>query len=529
MATSASHQIREQFERCLAIIRQASLEILLLLNVKISEGKDPRGFLELLDQARLSLGGWANVAQKLNLNDAQMSRFTLHLRHLQQWVPQYESGQDVSHHQLIVALRFVTELEYLRQKQPLLTFSSPEDSAIAAQPQAREQLRILELTLKALISQAWPDPVRLNNQLKIQFGADKVRHWLKVGERNDVLSGMRFSELALMVVDKKEFARHYASIFNDPSTLNLFVEPRATLQHFLEDCRQIRNTVIAEKPLSLAQCALLERYSQQILGPVQQAFAHGQTRVDPAALVTRQQSEQEAFWENARKKDRLSGGDNTEISDSIERPETRRKRTAQERDRLISVMLWGMVGITILCMCGGGLWMMNQSQATASATRVAPPASSAKVEREPASPREQLTSMGITWDANNLRSAIDRNDAQVTQLFLRGGMNWKLSWTESAHAAENDKVLSLLLRYRLQMDERRPCRRFMTTLGSAMLQGEALTSLRKEYLRTFCTAPPVVERQRYDTGQAALRAKAQPDPHNKKWLEIQTAIYDEVR
>ncbi|POP45218.1 hypothetical protein CHU32_12420 [Superficieibacter electus] len=529
MITGTSQQIREQFEHCLAIIRQASLEILLLLNVKVTDGKDPRWFLEQLDQARLSLGGWANVAQRLNLNDAQMSRFTLHLRHLQQWVPQYENGQEVSHHQLIVALRFVTELEYLQQKQPLLTFCAPEDATQNEQQRAQGQLRTLELTLKALIAQAWPDPVRLNNQLKIQFGADNVRRWLKLGERNDILSGMRFSELALMLVDKKEFARHYAPLFSDPATLSLFVEPRATLQHFLEDCRQIRNRVIAGQPLSLAQRALLDHYSQQIIGPIQQAWARGQTRVNPAAFMTPQAEEElEDFWQNARKKDKLSGGDHSEISDSIERPDTRRKRSAQERDRLISVTLWALVGVTVLGMCGGGLWMINQSSAAPQAS-VPGPAVSSKVEREPASPREQLTSMGINWDTNNLRSAIDRNDAQVTQLFLRGGMNWKLSWTEAAHAAGNDKVLSLLLRYRLQMDERRPCRRFMTTLGSAMAQGDALTSLRKEYLRTFCTAPAVVERQRYDTAQAKKRAMAQPDAQNKKWLAIQTAIYNEVR
>ncbi|MBK4711619.1 hypothetical protein JJQ47_13820, partial [Enterobacter cloacae] len=82
---SSSHHTREQFEHCLAAIRQASVEILLLLNVPVSEGKDPRWFLEQLDSARLGLGGW---------NDAEMTAFTLQLRLLQQRVPQYESGQD---------------------------------------------------------------------------------------------------------------------------------------------------------------------------------------------------------------------------------------------------------------------------------------------------------------------------------------------------------------------------------------------------------------------------------------------------
>ncbi|WP_256099422.1 STY4199 family HEPN domain-containing protein, partial [Enterobacter sp. IF2SW-P2] len=94
MTLSTSHDIRELFELCLAGIRQAAVESLLLLHVHVSAGKDPRWVLEQLDSARLGRGGWATVAKKLNLNDAEMSEFTLQLRLLQQRVPQYESGQD---------------------------------------------------------------------------------------------------------------------------------------------------------------------------------------------------------------------------------------------------------------------------------------------------------------------------------------------------------------------------------------------------------------------------------------------------
>ena len=108
---------RTTFEHCLGIIRQASVEILLMLGVHASDGKDPRWFLEHLDQARLNLGGWSQVARRLHLNDAQLSQFTLQLRHLQQCVPQYDSGQEVSENQLIAALRVVRSLELLRHHQ----------------------------------------------------------------------------------------------------------------------------------------------------------------------------------------------------------------------------------------------------------------------------------------------------------------------------------------------------------------------------------------------------------------------------
>lgn len=251
MTLSTAHPIREQFEHCLAVIRQASVEILLLLNVHVSEGKDPRWFLEQLDSARLGLGGWNAVAKTLNLNDAEMSEFTLQLRLLQQRVPQYESGQDVSENQLIAAMRFVTTLEHLRLQQPLLTYSTEvAPGSELQQQQAHKQVRTIELMIKGLIQQAWPDQVRLNNHLKTLFNADRVRRWLKLGDINDVLSGMMFSELAQMLVDKKEFSRYYASLFSDPSMLTLMVEPRKTLQTFLDDIRQIRNNITVQKALS---------------------------------------------------------------------------------------------------------------------------------------------------------------------------------------------------------------------------------------------------------------------------------------
>lgn len=62
------------------------------------------------------------------------------------------------------------------------------------QLQGLKQLRALELMLKSLVTNAWPDALRLSNHLKTPiWRADCVRRWLKIGDRNDVLSGMLFS------------------------------------------------------------------------------------------------------------------------------------------------------------------------------------------------------------------------------------------------------------------------------------------------------------------------------------------------
>jgi len=531
MTLSKSHLIREQFERCLGIIRQASVEILLLLKVHVAEGKDPRWFLEQLDSARLALGGWARVAKQLNLNDAELSQFTLQLRLLQQRVPQYESGQDVSDNQLIAATRFVTALEHLRLQQPLLTYSTemgPSDEL--RQQHAQKQVRALELMIKGLIMQAWPDPTRLNNHLKTLFSADRVRGWLRQGERNDALGGMMFSELALMLVDKKEYSRSYSALFSDPSLLTLMVEPRKTLQSFLDDIRLIRNNIIASQPLTSAQTLLLDNYYAQIAGPVQRAFEEGRTAVNPAGLMAEGVHELNLFWENARKKNKATGDDIFEVRDTIDKPNRRPARTPEQRDYLISVVLWGAVGVMVMGMMMMGTWLLIESSVpTQAASTVAPVKAVVEEMRETPSSRETLTRMGVTWDENNFRAAIDRNDTRVALLFLKAGMNWKLSWTEHALSVGHREVLEVLMRYRLQMAQPKPCRQFITNLGHAMSAGQPLTGLRKEYLQAFCTVPAVVERQRREMDQAKRRAQAQPNESTKKWQSIQTAIYEVIR
>lgn len=528
MTNSASQATCAPFEHSLGIIRQASMEILLLLGIHTAEGKEPRWFMEQLEQARLNLGGWGAVAKKLRINDAQLSQFMLQLRHLQQQVPQYDSGQEVSENQLIAALRFVTSLEQLRQQQPLLLYQTElEEPDQEAHLEAQRQLRAIELTLKALIARAWPDRASLNPYLKQHFGPDRLRQWVKQGEDQHALEGMLFSELALMVVDKKLFARHYVSIFNDASALTLFVEPRTTLRMFLNDCRLARNEVIARQPLTSARLMLLNVQYQQIVRPIQRAYAEKRTRVNPASFLLADERELRHFWQIARLKDRQAGGDKHEISESIEPPRKRPPRTPEERDQLISGVLWGGVCVMTLAILAGAFWLFSTLPPGSGAAQ-SPAIAQDEPPREAPSARETITHMGITWDTYNMRAAIDRNDTRGTALFLQGGMNWQLAWTEQAFAARHTEVLQLLLRYSALMDEVKPCRRFITTLSHAMSSGAPLTAMHKTYLQTFCTVPAVVTRQEYDTEQARLRAQARPSADNNKWLKIQSAIYDAI-
>lgn len=207
--------------------------------------------------------------------------------------------------------------------------------------QAQRQLRAIELTLKALVARVWPDQHPLNSFLKQHFGADRLRRWLKLGEGRDALDGMLFSELALMVVDKKLFVRHFTQIFNDTSVLTLFVEPRLTLRMFLDDCRLARNSIIAQQPLTPVQLMLLKYQYRHITHPVQRAFEERRVRINPASYLESDESLVRQFWETAKQKAEQIGDDKQEIADSIDPPEKRAQRTAEEREQLISGVLWG--------------------------------------------------------------------------------------------------------------------------------------------------------------------------------------------
>jgi hypothetical protein len=216
------------------------------------------------------------------------------------------------------------------------------------------------------------------------------------------------------------------------------------------------------------------------------------------------------------------------MRDNIDRPAKRPVRSREEREQMYASALWGAVGVVALIVAIGGFWLfMGDIQTPAvHGGGITVPISQ---DKEKISPKEELSRMGLPRDENNFRSAIDRNDTRVVSLFLRTGMNWKLSWTEQALAANQNEVLDMLLRYRLQMDENRPCRRFITTLTHEMaVNDKGLSSIGKSYLQAFCTSKPVVERQRYEMEQAQLRNQAEPGDENRKWADIQTTVYNAI-
>jgi len=552
--TQATSLIRYHFEECLGIVRQASLQILPLLSIRITEGKDPQSFFQQFEQARLTLGSWEKVASRLNLNDVEISQFTLLLRQLQQQVPQYESGQTVSHDQLIAILRFVRYLEHVRDKQPLLTYSTELAAETEAeQQQAIRQVYALEQMLKGIIQKAYPSQPKLISRLKKRWGIDKVREWVKQGNSDDILSGMRFSDLALMIIDSKEFTHHYAGLFRSLPPLSFLNDQRETLQTYLNDIRQMRNDLMGQQSLSSVQIAALGVFFQEIRTPVQNAFNQGKIRVNPAALLEVSDQELQSYLQQEQQKQRQYPADDEDLKESIDPPHRQYFHQKADVNNILFTVLWGLVGVAVLGLLGLAFYMYSETTkqnraATTSSTSASPPPGtsdgSGQIRSRPtsSSARQALANRGITWDENNLRTAIDRNDASVVKVFMQGGMPWKVSFTEQALAYDNRDVLGILLQNRQLMDEDRPCRRLITTTAQAMHDKQTLTSHRKQFLKTFCRSDYVVSQQkvRLDNAQARLAAQKQryqsevaqgesPAKPDEQEVSIQKAIYDVIR
>ena len=333
-----------------------------------------------------------------------------------------------------------------------------------------------------------------------------------------------------MIVDKKAFSRYYSSLFNHAALLTFLAEQRLTLHTFLEDVRRMRNKVLAHHPLTEVECQLLDLYTEQITTPVQHAYEQGRTRVNPASLMAADGSEIQRYWTLAQEYAHAWGVDGKPIADNIERLSHKARERSDTRERIAAAVLWGAVAVTVLGMALGGISLLTSEPTRRPYVEPSLPLSVVEAESTPAaSPRDLLARRGILWDRNALRAAIDRNDLEVTTLFLRGGMTWQLAWTDSAMAARHEEVLNLLLRYHLQMDELKPCRRFINTLTLEMSRGAQLSAIRKSYLQTFCTTPAVVARQRLAVDNAQQRTKTTGDAESKKWLAIQKSVYDVIR
>ncbi len=143
-------------------------------------------------------------------------------------------------------------------------------------------------------------------------------------------------------------------------------------------------------------------------------------------------------------------------------------------------------------------------------------------------PRRELANQGILWNNDRFSDAIDSSDISVIQLFLIGGMHWRLSQLESVLRRGDQKIMSLFLQnpLLLDLDDERDCWKSIYLVTDGKLNtfrkrqlkydpppAPILTSIDKGFLKLFCPSTKDVAmlnrqiRERSESYQSEVRER----------------------
>ncbi|MBK0000528.1 STY4199 family HEPN domain-containing protein [Erwinia sp. S38] len=515
--------------RCLALCEDAFSQILLLLNIPVQTPPSPEAFYASLQQARQNLGSWKDVAQRLNLSEQEMTQFTQTLRALNKQLDSHDNAKSAGKNRAIAALRFVAQLERLKEKQPQLTYTTDlHKDGEETQLRSLKQVRALELMIRSLINEAYSNQQALLQHLRTLFGEERVKTWLNVADRDDVLSGTLFSELSSLFVDKKEYASHYSPLYQYTPLLSLMNDKRKTLQTFLDDIRAIRNRLAHHKRVTSVQTALVSYYYQEIADPVQEAFDEGRVKVNPDRYFDAGEAEVRQYFSQMTEKLERLGDDVQEVKESLARQNEKLADIKQDTGFLRKKIVWVLGGIGVLIV-GSVLTfgtstrtLVNTEAIRSDVNEVGKTVAGVKKETS-ADPRKELANIGIAWDEKNIRAAIDRGDTRVVSLFMDGGMNWKLYYAEKALIADHKDVLAVLIAHASLMDEKQKCERINSVLLQSVSHDTPLTPMQTTFLKTFCSSPAAVGYIKSELDRAVKFEKSQQEAYDRELAKIEPA------
>lgn len=361
-------------------------------------GQAVRGFLEWLDGRRpaddeswdelarrygeiKSRLGRQAVAGRMALTDGDLAAFDSSLREAMRRLQRCGegAGETETRNAAIAALRLLSWLEAIAQRTPELAFDLALPVA-RGEEIGRRQVRALELILRSLITEHYENQAALIARLKELLSEKVVQQWLAAADRDDLLSGTSFSELASLFVAKEEFPG-YEPFYRDTPFLTLLSEKRVTIRHYLDDIRRIRNALAHNKRVTPLQIALLDLYYEELVEPLQEAFDQGRTTVNPDLHLDASAAELDAYFSRlgsdlqgvrddlASLREELLGrldqlaGETAALRQSSTRIESGTRRANR---RLLAIGA-GVVAVALLA--GTGIWLGRDTRDSVEAVR----------------------------------------------------------------------------------------------------------------------------------------------------------------
>lgn len=225
--------------------------------------------------------GRRGVADRLKLTEHELSRFEAALAEVQRWS---EAAPSTPRRQDFLELAALAALQWLELVSPKLGVAAPANPLTSAltDEAAAARVRALELVIRELVHESYRTQEALLARLREVFRADAVDKWSRAAGGSDVLTGMSFGDLAGFFVAREEYPRWQPTLEVD-LWLAMLRERRKTLREYLDALRLARNALAHHKPLTATQRVLVERYSDEIFGPIAKSWAEGRTTVNPKA------------------------------------------------------------------------------------------------------------------------------------------------------------------------------------------------------------------------------------------------------
>ncbi|MGE0191091.1 MAG: STY4199 family HEPN domain-containing protein [Planctomycetota bacterium] len=266
------------------LVARAYRKLLEHLGLQAPPGGDLRDALKVWSRAKAERGGKA-LAAAVGLSEAELAPFEAAGRDVERTLARRaESDAPADERNAVLAL--VRELSWLEtiEGQLGVTLVDGDLGAALNVDVGHKQVRALELIVRSLVTESYGSQEALLARLRAAMNEKVVAGWKAKADPGDILSGLTFSELASLFVDKEEFAR-YEGLYEDTPFLTLLKQRRKTIQSFLDDVRRIRNVLAHNKRVTPTQLTLLDLYYEEIVGPVQAAHDQGETRVDPGTYL----------------------------------------------------------------------------------------------------------------------------------------------------------------------------------------------------------------------------------------------------
>jgi tetratricopeptide (TPR) repeat protein len=318
---------------------------------------------------------------------------------------------------ILAQFRLLSWLETCDRNVPVQLIGEDLEALVSTE-MGHKQVRALELIVRSLVTESYGEQERLIGRLRDALNERVVQEWKTKADPGDILSGLTFSELASLFINKQEFHR-YEKLYEDTPFLTLLKQRRRTIQAFLDDVRRIRNILAHNKKVTSTQLTLLDLYYEEIVQPVQAAYDHGETSVDPGTYLEVSSEGLQRYMRHLREDLNEIRDDLAEFRKSVEEKlgivgenTAVVRKTTEGIDRKVIA-----VGVGVAALLGASFFVLRQGDRTQEEVEAVRDASK-RTERAARASTElaKRTGEAIKESARETKEAVDRAAASSARV-----------------------------------------------------------------------------------------------------------------